>query len=388
MQDHENVVRKSFGLKETVQPQLQESFHSPLLDRIRKDRFHLHSGQLDLFLAEEFGFCYGVERAIEYAYETKARFPDRRIFLTNEIIHNPQVNAELQKMGVQILPGGMSDVRIDKKDVVIMPAFGVPVEALRKFQKIGCIIIDTTCGSVMSVWRRVESYSRDGFTAVIHGKFDHEETRATCSRAKKYLVIKDKNEAEKVCRYIQGDGDKKAFLEAFCKACSPGFDPDQDLEKIGFANQTTMLSSESIEISEQLRESLVKRYGKDGPSDRFRHFDTICSATQDRQDAVKKLGENKMDLILVVGGYKSSNTGHLAEIASKFCPAYHVEDAASLISKTKIRHQKVGAQDIIETSSWLPDGPVRVGITAGASTPNRVVEEVIQQLVQITQRPS
>jgi 4-hydroxy-3-methylbut-2-enyl diphosphate reductase len=263
----------------------------------------------------------------------------------------------------------------------------VPVEALKEFQKKSCVIVDTTCGSVMSVWRRVESYSRDGFTSVIHGKYDHEETRATCSRAAKYLVVKDKAQATKVCAFIAGNGEREMFFEIFENACSPGFDPDQDLGKIGFANQTTMLSRESIEISDLLRDALRARYGEAGLQGRFRHFDTICSATQDRQDAVRELGEKHMDVILVIGGYRSSNTGHLVELASEFCPAFHVEDASSLISGEKIRHKKTGAQEILETEGWLqkkvPDS-LKVGITAGASTPNRVVEEVIQRLIDIT----
>jgi 4-hydroxy-3-methylbut-2-enyl diphosphate reductase len=219
---------------------------------------------------------------------------------------------------------------------------------------------------------------------VIHGKYDHEETRATCSRAAKYLVVKDKIQAKQVCKYIEGGSERGAFRAIFKDACSAGFDPDKDLEKVGFANQTTMLSRESIEISEMLRDALRARYGAGELPDRFRHFDTICSATQDRQDAIRELGEKKMDVILVIGGYKSSNTGHLAEIASEFCPAYHVEDASSILSREKIRHKKTGAQDILETSKWLPAGKIKAGITAGASTPNRVVEEVIQRLIDIS----
>jgi 4-hydroxy-3-methylbut-2-enyl diphosphate reductase len=380
----EKNLRASFGLKGIVQHQLDQSYHSPLIEKVRASGFSLKTGRLEIHLAKEFGFCYGVERAVEFAYETRARFPDRHIFLTNEIIHNPRVNAELPGMGVKILTDNASRSEITEKDVVIMPAFGVPVEALREFQKKNCVIVDTTCGSVMSVWRRVESYSQDGFTAVIHGKYDHEETRATCSRAARYLVVKDQDQAKEVCCYIAGDSDRGAFLEKFKDACSEGFDPDKDLGKIGFANQTTMLSRESIEISEILRGALRTRYGESELPDRFRHFDTICSATQDRQDAIRGLGEKKMDLILVIGGYKSSNTGHLAEIASEFCPAYHVEDASSILSREKIRHKKIGSQEALETSGWLPEGEIKVGVTAGASTPNRLVEEVIQRLIDIS----
>ncbi|HNX68069.1 MAG TPA: 4-hydroxy-3-methylbut-2-enyl diphosphate reductase [Candidatus Omnitrophota bacterium] len=383
MKEPEKIVRGSFGLKDRVRPQLDKSYHSPLIEKIRAEGFRLDQGRLEIRLAKEFGFCYGVERAVEYAYETRARFPDHRIFLINEIIHNPRVNAELQQMGIKILTGDALQAEITRKDVVIMPAFGVPLEDLKRFQKIGCVIVDTTCGSVMSVWRRVESYGRDGFTAVIHGKYDHEETRATCSRTAKYLVVKDKKEAERVCGYIRGAVSRGSFLEVFKNACSPGFDPDKDLMKIGFANQTTMLSSESAEISDLLRVALRDRYGAPEAKECFRHFDTICSATQDRQDAVRELGYMKMDLILVVGGYKSSNTGHLAEIASEFCPAYQVEDAACLISAETICHKKAGSSEVLETRRWLPEGKIRVGITAGASTPNRVVGEVIERLIEI-----
>ncbi len=384
MAEEGKTFRASFGLKGIVQHQLDQSYHSPLIEKLRAAGYALKTGRLEIHLAREFGFCYGVERAVEYAYETRARFPDRRIFLTNEIIHNPRVNAELQGMGVKILADDVSRAEITENDVVIMPAFGVPVEALREFQKKGCVIVDTTCGSVMSVWRRVEDYNKDGFTSVIHGHYAHEETRATCSRASQYLVVRDKEQAEHVCRYIQGKMKRQAFLEEFKDACSKGFDPDRDLGKIGFANQTTMLSRESTEISEMLRGALQSRYGAGTIPDRFRHFDTICSATQDRQDAIRVLGEKKPDVILVIGGYKSSNTGHLAEIASKFCPTYHVEDATSILSREKIRHKKIGSQEVLETADWLPGGEIRVGVTAGASTPNRLVEEVIQRLIDIS----
>jgi len=384
MSELEKKTRKKSGLKDVIRQQLDRSYHSPLIEKIRAAGFSLATGRLELHLAKEFGFCYGVERAVEYAYETRARFPDRRIFLTNEIIHNPRVNAELQGMGIQILAADAPPAGIDKKDVVIMPAFGVPVAALREFRDKGCVIVDTTCGSVMSVWRRVESYGRDGFTSVIHGKYDHEETRATCSRAAKYLVVKDQRQAQAVCAYILENNNKEKFLEEFRHAGSDGFDPDRDLARIGFANQTTMLSRESIEISNMLRDALSARYGTAESAERFRHFDTICSATQDRQDAVMDLGRQRMALILVIGGYKSSNTGHLAQIAAAACPAYHVEDAGCLVSGQTIRHKMIGSSDVTETQGWLPAGKLRVGITAGASTPNRVVEEVIARLIEVS----
>ena len=390
MAEPEKDFHTNFGIKGVVRSQLDQSYHSSLIDQVRASGFLLKSGRLEIHLAKEFGFCYGVERAVEYAYATRARFPDRRIFLTDEIIHNPRVNKELEAMGIRFLSGpsacGVKMNEIGKKDVVIMPAFGVSAEALKEYQKRDCVIVDTTCGSVMSVWRRVEAYAKDGFTSVIHGKYDHEETRATCSRAGKYLVIRDKKQAQLVCDYILRSMPRAIFDETFQKACSPEFDPEKDLERIGFANQTTMLMRESVEISHRVRDAVRARYGEAELQDRFRHFDTICSATQDRQDAIRELGEKKMDVILVIGGYKSSNTGHLAEIASGFCPAYHVEDAGCLLSRDNIRHKKIGAQDIGETGGWLQKkvpAPLRIGITAGASTPNRLVEEVIQRLIDI-----
>lgn len=392
MSENTEIIRKSFGLKEQIKPQLRESYHSSLIEQIKKQDYRYESGRLTIRLAEEFGFCYGVDRAIDYAYETRAKFPERRIFLTNEIIHNPRVNAKLQEIGIQFLSGpyscGVSFDQITEKDVVILPAFGTTISELNELQKRKCVLVDTTCGSVMSVWKRVESYSRDGFTSIIHGKYDHEETLATCSRAVNYpqgrfLVVRDKDQAQKVCNYIEGRVTREEFFKEFKSTASDGFDPDLDLAHIGCANQTTMLSTESLEIANMLQSSLEKRHGKELLPKQFRHFDTICSATQERQDAVIKLVQEGMDLMVVVGGYNSSNTGHLVEMSLAFCPAFHVKDADCIISKEKIQHKKVFSTDIIETLNWLPEGKLTIGVTAGASTPNRVIEEVIQRIQEI-----
>lgn len=389
-----SIIRKSFGLKEEIRPQLEASYHSPLIHRIKQEGYRLETAGLTIRLAQEFGFCYGVDRAVDYAYETRAKFPKKRIFLTNEIIHNPRVNTKLQELGVEFLRGpyksGDGAERITKDDVVIIPAFGTTVSELDELQKKGCVLVDTTCGSVMSVWKRVESYAREGFTSVIHGKYDHEETRATSSRATqypggKYLVVRDKAEAKIVCDYIEKGGDRAAFLAQFPQAVSPGFDPDRDLGRIGCANQTTMLSSESLEIANRLQESIRRRYGTEELSRRFRHFDTICSATQDRQDAVLKLAREGVDVMMVVGGYNSSNTGHLVEISLEFCPAYHVKDASCIISKDEIEHKPVAQMEPVRTRGWLPTGKAAVGVTAGASTPNRVIEEVIERIIKVRQ---
>lgn len=392
IEETQPIIRKSFGLKGEIRPQLEASYHSPLIERIKKEGYRLEVEGLTIRLAEEFGFCYGVERAVDYAYETRARFPHKRIFLTNEIIHNPRVNTKLLEIGVQFLygpyrtDGGIETITQD--DVVIIPAFGTTTGQLAELQKKRCILVDTTCGSVMSVWKRVESYAREGFTAVIHGKYDHEETQATSSRATqyphgKYIVVRDKSEAREVCDYIEGKGDRENFIRTFRKAASPGFNPDHDLERIGCANQTTMLSSESLEIANMLQESMRRRRGEKELSLRFRHFDTICSATQDRQDAVLKLAREGVDLMIVVGGYNSSNTGHLVEISLAFCPAYHVKDAACILSRDEIEHKPVGAAEPVRSHGWLPQGKVRLGITAGASTPNRVIEEVIEKIIEV-----
>ena len=383
------IIRTSFGLQSSIKPQLEQSYSSALIDGLRLSGFVREEGRIKLFLAEEFGFCYGVDRAIDYAYQTRAQFPDRRIFLTNEIIHNPRVNTELSEMGIEFLPplsGGNCDVGLlGPKDVVLMPAFGTTVELQKKLESIGCVIVDTTCGSVMSVWKRVESYSRDGCTSIIHGKYNHEETLATSSRALKYpggkyLVIRDKEQAQKVCDYVEGRGNRAAFLAEFSWCSSEGFDPDLDLDKIGCANQTTMLSSESLEIANMLKNAISKRYGEESLPARFRHFDTICSATQDRQDAVMRLMQKKIDLMLVVGGYNSSNTGHLAEMSAEHCASYHVKDASCLKSRDEIEYKVIFKEDIRIAKNWLKEGNLKVGITAGASTPNRVIEEVIQRL--------
>lgn len=392
---HSGIIRTSFGLQSAIKPKLEQSYSSSFIDQLRTNGFKYQQGRIELFLAEEFGFCYGVDRAIDYAYQTRAQFPDRRIFLTNEIIHNPRVNTELKEMNINFLPpvsaGGCDLTDVSSKDVVLMPAFGTTVELQKKLETIGCVIVDTTCGSVMSVWKRVESYSRDSFTSIIHGKYNHEETLATSSRALKYaggkyLVVRDKDQAQRVCDYIEGRGNRETFLKEFASCASAGFDPDHDLEKIGCANQTTMLSSESLEIANMLKNAIAKRHGEENLPSRFRHFDTICSATQDRQDAVMRLMQKKPDLMLVVGGYNSSNTGHLAEMSAEYCAAYHVKDASCLKSAHEIEYKVIFKDEILTKRGWLPDGNLKVGITAGASTPNKVIEEVIQRLFELANK--
>jgi 4-hydroxy-3-methylbut-2-enyl diphosphate reductase len=258
-----------------------------------------------------------------------------------------------------------------------------------------CTLVDTTCGSVLNVWKNVIRYAQDGFAAVIHGKVKHEETRATASQALKvsggrYIVVVDRAEAAIVCEYITQGGSPQAFLSRFEKAVSPGFDPDVDLVRIGCANQTTMLMSESLEIGEMFRAAMLERYGEAALPTHFRAFDTICSATQERQDAiVKLLDEHLLSLMLVVGGYNSSNTCNLARICAARVPTYHIADPDCLMSATQIRYRPVGAPSTTASpeqvaENWLPPREVIIGLTAGASTPNNIVGQVIERLDRFT----
>ncbi|MBI1953382.1 MAG: 4-hydroxy-3-methylbut-2-enyl diphosphate reductase [Candidatus Omnitrophica bacterium] len=385
------IYRKGFGLKEEVQAELAGDYRSLLVEEIRSRGNVLSAGDFTIHLAKEFGFCYGVERAVDYAYETRKRFPDRSIFLTTELIHNPRVNNCLREMGIGFLNGpGPKDKPIQEitsRDAVIIAAFGTRVDEMELLKQKGCILVDATCGSVVLVWKRVEQYARDGFTAVVHGNYRHEETRATVSRVTpfpggKSLVVWDKPEAAQVCDYIKGQGGREAFLKQFSVKCSPGFDPDRDLQRVGVANQTTMLSSESLEIGRMLEAAVMERYGPEEAPKHFRNFDTICSATQDRQDAIMELIRGRVDLVIVIGGFNSSNTGHLCEMASQHVPAYHIDEASCILSDKQIRHKPAGRQATVVTEGWLPSGRVKIGITAGASTPNRVIGDAMERILQ------
>ena len=381
------IFRKGLDLKDAVAGQLAESYHSALVQQIKETGYRYVSGRLTLHLAQEFGFCYGVDRAVDYAYQARTRFPDRSVYLTGEIIHNPHVNAKLRGLGIRFLSDADGSIeRLGPDDVVILPAFGVTIAMLQALSARGCTLVDTTCGSVLNVWKNVKRYAIDGFTAVIHGKYWHEETQATASQALqypngRYLVVYDRAEAAYVCQYIRRGGDPAAFLERFRAAASDGFDPDRDLQHVGLANQTTMLSTESLEIGEMFRAAMAERYGDAALGERYRAFDTICSATQDRQDAViRLLDEHPLDVMLVIGGYNSSNTCNLARICAARLPTYHVAEPDCLLSPERIRHRPVGVAEEVVTEHWLPGGAVRVGLTAGASTPDNLVALVIESV--------
>lgn len=396
-------VRKGFGLKAEVQETLAADYTGHLVDLLRERDYTLTVGDTTVRLAKEFGFCYGVERAVDYAYQTRRKFPDRRIFLAGEIIHNPHVNAKLREMGVVFLPAmgkGFDYSTVAPADVVILPAFGVTIQDFQTLRDLGCVVVDTTCGSVLNVWKRVEAYARDGFTSLIHGKYYHEETRATASQVEKYnrgqyLVVRDMAEAELVMTYIEAKAGRTTaqpaltrdeFLARFSKAASDNFDPDIHLERIGVANQTTMLARESLAIGAAVGDAMARAYGEAHRSEHFRTFDTICSATQDRQDAVVELLQEPLDLMVVVGGYNSSNTISLAALCAEQVTTFHIADPDDVdVAANRVRYRRIGAHhEEAELSPWIAtDGPLRIGITAGASTPNNKIGEAIARVFRI-----
>lgn len=378
-------------IMEAVQAQVMSHYRSELVERIRARGHQLSAGGLTVKLAKEFGFCYGVERAIDLAYAARKVFPDRPLYILGEIIHNPEVNDQIRAMGIKFLTGNQKDASMEDLgpgDIVIIPAFGTDVATRRRLEEIGCQFVDTTCGDVMSVWKRVRQYSREGVTSIIHGKAWHEETKATSSQARAYghghyLVVYNLEETDYVCRYIVHGGNKEEFLKKFAGAYSEGFDPDLHLQAIGVANQTTMLRGETEEVQRRLRNAMIQKYGEENLHRHFRYFDTICGATQDRQDALEKLLQEPLDLLIVIGGYNSSNTSHLAEMGEARLPTYFIKNATKLISPRLIRHYSLQRQEEIETHNWLPEGAVTVGITAGASCPNNLIEDVIRRLFEL-----
>jgi 4-hydroxy-3-methylbut-2-enyl diphosphate reductase len=389
--DPSTYFRKGFGLRAEVQDELASDYGGRLVDRMKAEDYTLTVGDVTIRLAREFGFCYGVERAVEYAYQTRRKFPDRRIYLVGEIIHNPHVNARLREMGIEILQprdGQFDFSTVSPEDVVILPAFGVTIHDFDELRRIECILVDTTCGSVLNVWKRVESYAKDGFTALIHGKHYHEETRATASQVRKYpgghyLIVRDMSEARLVCDFIEGRADTEALMSRLGHATSPDFDPTRDLQRIGVANQTTMLARESLAIAAEVGAAVERARGADVRARDFRTFDTICSATQERQDAVLELLREPLDVMLVVGGFNSSNTISLAALCAEQVRTFHVESPEGIDPETgAVHHRLPGLKHIeVDTSAWLPVGEIRVGITAGASTPNSKIGEAVVRIL-------
>jgi 4-hydroxy-3-methylbut-2-enyl diphosphate reductase len=378
-----NYHRKGFGHDVEVSGQMQLEYQSSLIQEIRDHHYTLQRGNVIIRLAEAFGFCWGVERAVAMAYETRQHFPSERIWITNEIIHNPSVNQRLRDMDVSFIAveeGAKDFSVVGEGDVVILPAFGASVQEMQLLNDKGCTIVDTTCPWVSKVWNTVEKHKKTNHTSIIHGKYKHEETIATSSFAGTYLIVLNLAEAQYVCDYILQGGDRDEFMAKFSCACSQGFDPDRDLERVGIANQTTMLKGETEQIGKLFEHTMLKKYGPAQLNQHFLAFNTICDATQERQDAMFQLVDEALDLMVVIGGYNSSNTTHLQEIAvDRGIPSYHIDSADRIGPGNRVEHKPLH-QGLTVQEHWLPDGEIVVGITSGASTPDRVVEQVIEKI--------
>ncbi|MFT4546975.1 MAG: 4-hydroxy-3-methylbut-2-enyl diphosphate reductase [Verrucomicrobiales bacterium] len=379
---------------ERVHAEVEDHYRSSVVEKLRTLGGVITIGNTTVRLAKQFGFCYGVERAIDLAYAARRVFADKDIYLIGEIIHNPEVNRQLREMGIKNLAGDNPDAKsadLGPDDVVIVPAFGAETELMDQLNEQGCMMVDTTCGDVMSVWKRVRQYARGGKTSIIHGKADHEETRATASRALgegagHYLVILTLDDVDYLCRYIREGGDSKALLKRFEGGYSAGFDPDVHLEKLGVANQTTMLKGDTEELQRRIAKAVKDRDGDEKAAENFQFFDTICGATQERQDALYEMLDQKMDVLIVVGGYNSSNTAHLVEIGQEHLPSFFVSDSECLKSLEEILHFDL--EERREKTSYSKnlldlEKKVVVGVTAGASCPNNLIESTILRIFDL-----
>jgi len=380
---------------ERVQAEVETHYRSIIVEKIRAQCSVLTVGNTTVRLARDFGFCYGVERAIDLAYAARKVFADHKVFLLGEIIHNQEVNRQLTEMGVVSIPISEHESAIStlsSEDVVIVPAFGAETRLMKLISERGCLVVDTTCGDVMSVWKRVRQYAKNGFTSIIHGKASHEETRATSSRAMgddgmgNYLVVLTLADVDYVCDYIRHGGDKESFLKRFPPgAHTVGFDPDLHLTRVGVANQTTMLKSETEEVQRRLKQAVLDRHGPVAGEQNFQVFDTICGATQERQDSLFGLLQQPLDVLLVVGGYNSSNTTHLVEIGEQQLPTFFIRTADCLKSLEQIVHfdLHLKAEKESYSTKLASDEPVIVGITAGASCPSNLIEDTVLRVFQL-----
>ncbi len=374
-----------------VQAQVETHYRSEIVERLRASGGTLTRKGVTVRLAKQFGFCYGVERAIDLAYAAAKVFKDRRLFILGEIIHNPEVNEQIVALGIRNLLGKEKQAEVSEltaEDVVIVPAFGTDVTTLAEIKARGCQIVDTTCGDVMSVWKRVRQNATEDVTSIIHGKASHEETKATASRAVQngkghYLIVLTLADTDFVCDYMRRGGDKQAFLDRFRGGYSEGFDPDLHLRRVGVANQTTMMRGETEEVQRRVEAAIRDRDGAERAKESFRFFDTICGATQERQDALRDMLAAPMDLLLVIGGYNSSNTSHLAEMGEAKLPTYFIRNAGRLESRERIVHYDQHEKREVTTERWLPERPITVGITAGASCPNNLIEETILRVFEL-----
>lgn len=385
---------------------IPEFYKSKIISRIKKARQEqdpkkrdlspsiLDFGSVRFILARHFGFCFGVENAIEIAYKTLESHPDNRVFFLSEIIHNPNVNNDLQSRGIrfifttdgtQIIP--WNALRSD--DIVVVPAFGTTVEIQEELsaRDIDPYNYNTTCPFVEKVWKRSKQLGDEGFTVVLHGKAKHEETRATFSHSIQQaptVVVFDKHEAMKLADIIREKYDHRAFFEVFGRTCSEGFDPDSHLQRLGIVNQTTMLASETREITRIIKQALIDKYGSDQINHHFADTsDTLCYATNENQNATYALIEQGADISIVVGGYNSSNTSHLVELCQRSMPTYYIKNAQEIDSKEKIKHYDLRERNMMVSDAWLPDKrPLDIILTCGASCPDAVVDEVLLRILR------
>lgn len=353
----------------------------------------LNFGSVRFVLARHFGFCFGVENAIEIAFKTLNDHPESRVFFLSEMIHNPNVNADLQSRGVRFIftTDGRQLIEwtdLTSDDIVVVPAFGATLEIERELTERGIdpYTYNTTCPFVEKVWKRSLELGVTGYSVVIHGKARHEETRATFSHSAKRaptVVVLDHEEAKLLARVIRGELNRERFFEVFGATCSEDFDPDTDLARIGVVNQTTMLASETREITAILRQSLVDRYGAEHLHEHFADTsDTLCYATNENQNATYALIDHGADLALVVGGYNSSNTSHLVALLENTFPTYFIQDYEEVLSVDTIRHYDLSAKQIATTREWLPRKPrTDIVLTCGASCPDAVVDAVLLRVL-------
>ena len=382
-----NIISKVKELRRNTDPRKKD--YSPTL---------LDFGPVKFYIARHFGFCYGVENAIEISFKAVEENPEKRIFLLSQMIHNPEVNSDLVNRGVKFLmdTSGNQIISFDelkKEDIVIIPAFGTTLGIEDRLEKFGIEVhkYDTTCPFVERVWTKAKKLGEDKYTIIIHGKHNHEETRATFSRSEIYspaIIIKNMHEAEKLGAFIKGEIDRKEFDSFFLERTSPGFNPEKDLNRVGVINQTTMLASETQEIADYFRTVMEKKYGSENLKEHFADTrDTLCYATNENQEATLALLDQPADLAIVVGGYNSSNTSHIVELCERKFPTYFISSETEIISNEKINHYDFHNQKHLTTENYFKQKTgLNIILTSGASCPDAVVERVMMKILSFFEK--